>query len=172
MVNSAGLPSTTINSPITMRPQPYPPLTPSIAVRDAAAALAFYQTALGAVECFRLIDPVNGKIGHAELTINGQLMMIADEYPGFNKNPDTLGGTTARFVLMVPNADAAYAQAVAAGASPLRPPSDQFYGHRSASVRDPFGHEWMFEHEMESVSPEEMQRRWNKMAQPASDRKP
>lgn len=148
----------------------YPPLIPSIAIRDAAAALSFYQAAFGAVERFRLIDPESGKIGHAEFTINGQLMMLADEYPGMNNAPETLGGVTAKFALMVPNADAAYDRAIAAGATPIRPPSDQFYGHRSACLRDPFGHEWMLQHEIEVVSPEEMQRRWNEMTQPCPEK--
>ncbi|RYD68654.1 MAG: VOC family protein [Verrucomicrobiaceae bacterium] len=148
----------------------YPPLIPSIAVRDAAAALSFYQAAFGAVERFRLTDPESGKIGHAEFTINGQVMMIAEEYPAFNKAPETLGGVTAKFALMVPNADAAYEQAIAAGATPIRPPSDQFYGHRSACLKDPFGHEWMLQHVIEEVSPEEMQRRWNEMTQPCTEK--
>lgn len=148
----------------------YPPLTPSIAVRDAAAALSFYQAAFGAVERYRLTDPENGKIGHAEFTINGQLMMIADEYPAFNKTPETLGGTTVKFALMVPNVDVAYDRAITAGATAIRPPNDQFYGHRSACLRDPFGHEWMLQHEIEVVSPEEMQRRWNQTIQPSSEK--
>jgi PhnB protein len=110
-----------------------------------------------------MIDPESGKIGHAELILNGNVMMLSDEYPGFNKTPHTLGGTSVRFCLMVENADASFAQAVAAGAEVTRPLTDEFYGHRSGNLRDPFGHEWMIQHEIEKVSPEEMQKRWNAM---------
>ena len=84
----------------------YPPLIPGLALRDAARAIEFYKTAFGAVELFRLIDPESGKVGHAELTINGSLIMLADEYPAFNKSPQTLGGTCIRLCLMVANVDA------------------------------------------------------------------
>ena len=144
-------------------PTKYPTLAPYIAVDDASKAIAFYQAAFGAVELFRLIDPQTGKVGHAELTIGGQLLMLADEYPAYNKSPTTLGGSATKFSLMVPNADAACAHAIAQGATEVMPPHDQFYGHRSGSVRDPFGHEWMLWHEVETVHPEEMQRRWNNM---------
>ena len=89
--------------------------------------------------------------------------MLSDENPAWNKSPQTLGGTPVKFSLMVENADAAIAKAVAAGATPLMPATDMFYGFRSGSVRDPFGHEWMLQHEIEKVSPEEMQKRWSAM---------
>jgi len=141
----------------------YPPFSPYITVHNAAEAIAFYQTAFGARERFRLTDESTGKIGHAELMLAGSLLMLSDENPAWNKSPQTLGGTPVKFSLMVENADAAIAAAVAAGATPLMPAGDQFYGFRSGSVRDPFGHEWMLQHEIEKVSPEEMQRRWNEM---------
>jgi len=144
-------------------PTTYTPLIPYLTVNDAAKAIEFYKAAFGAVELFRLVDPHSGKVGHAELTIAGQLMMLADEYPQYNKSPTTLGGSATKFSLMVPNSDAAYQHSIAQGAIEVMPPHDQFYGHRSGSVRDPFGHEWMLWHEVEKVLPEEMQRRWNDM---------
>ncbi|MDB6074393.1 MAG: hypothetical protein JWO89_2033 [Verrucomicrobiaceae bacterium] len=144
-------------------PASYPSLTPAIAVADAAKAIEFYKNAFDAVELYRLVDPENGRVGHAEITIGGQLMMIADEYPAFNKSATTLGGSATKFVLMVPNADAAFAKAIAVGATEVRAPQDQFYGFRAGTLRDPFGHEWMLQHEFEKVSPEEMQQRWNGM---------
>lgn len=139
----------------------YPPLAPAIAVVGAARAIEFYKAAFGAVERYRITDPISGKVGHAELLINGGLLMLADEFPPMNKSPQTLGGTSVRLSLMVDNVDAVTAQAAAAGASVTRPPADQFYGHRSASILDPFGHEWSLQKEIESVSAEECQRRWN-----------
>jgi PhnB protein len=141
----------------------YPPLTPALAVHNAEQAIAFYQKAFEATELYRLIDPESGKIGHAELLINSSLIMLSDEYPAFNKTPQTLGGTAVKLTLMVDDVDALVDRASASGATVVRPPSDQFYGHRSATVRDPFGHEWMLQKEIEKVTPEEMQRRWDAM---------
>lgn len=141
----------------------YPPVSPSLAVHDAAKAIEFYKEAFGATELYRLIDPQSGKVGHAELVLHGGLIMLADEYPAHNKSPQTLGGTAVKLCLVVDDVDACVARASAAGATVVMPPSDQFYGHRSAAVRDPFGHEWMFQHEIEKVAPSEMQRRWDAM---------
>lgn len=141
----------------------YPAFSPYITVHDASKAIAFYEAAFGAKERFRLADASSGKIGHAELTLLGSLLMLSDENPAWSKSPQTLGGTPVKFCLMVENADAAIERAIAAGATPLMPASDQFYGFRSGSVRDPFGHEWMLQHEIEKVSPEEMQKRWDAM---------
>jgi len=92
--------------------------------------------------------------------------MLADEYPAFNKAPGTLGGTPVKLCLMVKDVDASVARARDAGATVVMPPKDQFYGHRSACIQDPFGHEWMFQCEIEKVSPAEMQRRWDAMVKP------
>jgi PhnB protein len=141
----------------------YPHLIPALAVHDGAKAIAFYQQAFEATELYRLIDPESGKIGHAELLINGSLIMLADEYPAFNKTPQTLGGTAVKLTLMVDDVDAIVDRARDAGATVIMPPSDQFYGHRSATIRDPFGHEWILQKEIEKVSPAEMQRHWDAM---------
>lgn len=142
-------------------PLHYPSLSPAIAVRDAAVAIAFYEKAFGAKERFRLIDPESGKIGHAEIEINDGVLMIADEYPQYNKTPETLGGVSAKFLINCTDVDAAFARAVEAGAEVIMPPTDQFYGHRDGKLRDPFGHEWMLTQQVSDVSPEEMQRRWD-----------
>jgi PhnB protein len=144
-------------------PASYPPLSPTLVVDDAAAAIDFYQKAFGAEELYRLIDPENGKIGHAEITIRGVLVMLAEEYAGITRSPRSLGGTSVNLGLMSADARADIDRAVAAGAEVLRPLADQFYGHRAGRVRDPFGHEWIISQEIEKLSPEEMQRRWNAM---------
>lgn len=112
-------------------------------VRDAAQALEFYKRAFGAEELYRLTEP-SGRIGHAEIK---------------------LGGTTFSIHLHVDNADAWIERAVTAGATVLRPATDAFYGERSGSVRDPFGHEWLLGHQLEEVSPQEMQRRYTALFQ-------
>jgi uncharacterized glyoxalase superfamily protein PhnB len=141
----------------------YPPLSPALTVNDGAAAIEFYKRAFRATERSRLVDPESGKIGHAELTINGALIILSDEYPQFNKSPRTLGGTAVKLGLMSADVDADFDRAVKAGAEVLRPLTNEFYGHRSGTLRDPFGHEWTISEEIEKVSPEEMQRRWNAM---------
>lgn len=139
----------------------YPPLSPAIAVNDAAKAIEFYKEAFGAKERYRLVDPESGKIGHAELEINEGLLTISDEYPQFNKTPRTLGGVSAKFLLMCGDVDATFSRAVKAGADIVTPLTDQFYGHRDGRLRDPFGHEWLLSQKKHEVSPEEMQRRWD-----------
>ncbi len=141
----------------------YPALAPAIAVKNAAQAIDFYKQAFGAEERYRLIDPESGKIGHAEVTINGALLTVSDEYPQYNKSPETLGGVSAKFLITCADVDAAFARAIAAGAEAIIPLSDQFYGHRDARMRDPFGHEWLLSQVIEEVTPEEMQRRWDTM---------
>lgn len=130
-------------------------------LKDAPKAIDFYVKAFGATEKFRLVEP-GGRVGHAELDFGGTTLMIADEFPESDiLGPETLGGTSVSIHLHVDDADAFVERAVAAGAELLRPPTDQFYGERSATVRDPFGHEWLIGHEIERVSPEEMQRRYD-----------
>lgn len=141
----------------------YPVLTPCLCVHDGLAAIKFYEAAFGAKERCRLTASGN-KIGHCEMTVEEQVFMLADEMPPHSKSPQTLGGIATRFVLMVPNADAAYDRAIAAGAASIMPPANMFYGFRGACVCDPFGHAWMLQHEIEKVAPEEMQRRFDAMA--------
>jgi uncharacterized glyoxalase superfamily protein PhnB len=138
-------------------------LFPYLRVRGAARAVAFYAEAFGAKEKFRLVEP-GGRIGHVELDFGAATVMLSDEYPEHGLGgPETVGGTTFCIHLHVDDADRAIARAVAAGATLVRPAADAFYGERSGTVRDPFGHEWLLGHSIEEVSPEEMQRRWDAM---------
>ena len=132
-------------------------------VGDAADAIRFYERAFGAKEKFRLVEP-SGRVGHAELDFGGTIVMLSDEYPEYGiRGPTTVGGTTFSIHLHVDDADAAIERAIAAGAELVRPASDAFYGERSGTVRDPFGHEWLLGHSIEDVTPEEMQRRYTKL---------
>jgi PhnB protein len=132
-------------------------------LRDGAAAIDFYTRAFGAREKFRLTEP-GGRLGHAELELGGTTIMLSDEFPEFGiRGPASIGGTSFTLHLHVDDADAAIARAVAAGATLVRPATDQFYGERSGTVRDPFGHEWAIGHEIEQVTPAEMQRRYDQM---------
>jgi PhnB protein len=139
----------------------YPPLSASLVVKDAEAAIDFYRRAFSATERYRLTDPCNGTIGHAELDVNGSMFMLSEENSQSGKSPQTLGATPVKFCLMVDNADALFEQAIAAGATSRMPLTNMFYGYRTGSLIDPFGHEWLIQTLLEEVSPEEMQRRWN-----------
>ena len=130
-------------------------------VDRAAEAIAFYERAFSAREKYRLTEP-SGRIGHAELEFGPHVLMLADEYPELGiRGPRSIGGTTLSISLRVDNADAMIAQAIAAGAAVVRPVENQFFGLRSGTVRDPFGHEWVIGQQIEEVSPEEMQRRYD-----------
>jgi uncharacterized glyoxalase superfamily protein PhnB len=119
-------------------------ITAYISVRNAAAALAFYVDAFDAVEVSRLVAD-DGRIGHAEITIGASKLMLADEYPEIDSvGPETRGGPTCSFTIEVPDVDASFERAVAAGATVERPVADQFHGNRMGGVRDPFGHRWTF----------------------------
>jgi PhnB protein len=129
-------------------------------LHDTAAAIDFYAHAFGARELFRLVEP-SGRIGHAEVQIGPFTIMLSDEYPELDiRGPRSLGATTVSIHIHTSDVDRLFAQAVAAGATVVRPLQDQFYGERSGTVRDPFGHEWLLGGHIEDVTPEEMQHRY------------
>lgn len=136
---------------------------PYLMVRDAEAAIAFYRKAFGATERFRLVEP-SGRIGHVELQLGPVVLMVCDEFPEFGMvgpQGDQFTGCTIH--LHVDDADAMAEQAAAAGATITMSPTDQFYGERSCRLRDPFGHSWLLGHSIETLTPEEMQRRYTAM---------
>lgn len=138
---------------------------PYLRVHGAAEAIEFYTRAFDAEEQFRLTEP-SGRIGHAEIKLGPTTVMLADEYPEHGIcGPRSLGGTTFSIHLHVGDVDHVFAQAVNAGATIVRPLQDQFYGERSGTVRDPFGHEWLLGGHIETVTPEEMQRRYTALLQ-------
>ncbi|MBY0228987.1 MAG: VOC family protein [Gemmataceae bacterium] len=140
-------------------PPGYHSVTPYLIVRDAARALGFYKEALGATELFRMPGP-EGRVAHAEFKIGDSILMISDEWPEMGYlGPKSRGGTTVGLMVYVPDADAAFARAVSCGATVLKPMQDQFYGDRSGTVADPFGHSWTLSTHVEDVPPEEMERR-------------
>ena len=140
-------------------PDGYHSVTPYLAVDDAAAALEFYKQAFGARERMRMPAP-GGKVGHAEIEIGGSCIMLADEYPDMDfRSPKAFGGTPVSLHLYVENVDAVAKQAVAAGAKELRPVKDQFYGDRTGTVQDPFGHVWHLATHKEDLAPDELKRR-------------
>ena len=150
-------------------PEGYTSVTPYLFVRSAASAIDFYKNAFGATEIVRMVGP-NGKIMHAELRIGDSIVMLADENPPTGvMSPQTVGGFSVGLHLYVENVDAVIQKAVENGAKPLRPIKNQFYGDRSGSLLDPFGHMWSVATHVEDVSPEEMRKRMTAaMSQTAS----
>ncbi len=139
-------------------PEGYHSVTPYIIVDGAAEAIRFYEQAFGATEVLRL--PMGDKIGHAEIRIGNSHVMLSDEWPDYGKlGPKARGGATSSLMIYLEDVDAAYARAIEAGATAERPVEDQFYGDRSGSVVDPFGHSWMLATHVEDVAPEDMERR-------------
>jgi PhnB protein len=129
-------------------------------LHDTAAAIDFYARAFGAKELFRLVEP-SGRVGHAEVKIGAATVMLSDEYPEYDiRGPRSIGATSVSIHIHVSDVDRLFEQAVAAGATVVRPLQNQFYGERSGTVRDPFGHEWLLGGHIEDVTPEEMQRRY------------
>lgn len=144
-------------------PAGYHSITPYLIVNDAVNAIAYYKKAFGATEFLQLTMP-NGKIAYAELRIGDSAIMLADEFPemGFI-SPSTLGGTAVSIHLYVENADIVFEQAITAGGKSKRALSDQFFGDRSGTLVDPFGHVWTVATRKENVSPEEIHLRFKEM---------
>jgi PhnB protein len=148
-------------APVRPIPEGYHTVTPCLSVRGAAEAIEFYARAFGAVELFRMAAPDGETVWHAEIQIGDSKIMLGDELPEMSENraPTTLGAATGALHLYVEDTDAAFARAIAAGATVSMPPSDMFWGDRYAKVIDPFGHVWGLATHQEDVSEEEMARR-------------
>ena len=141
-------------------PDGYHSVTPYLYVSGAADALEFWKKAFGAVELFRMPGP-GGIISHAEMKIGDSIVMLADENPHFgNKSPKSLGSASCGFAIYTQDADAMFAKAVAAGATVMRPMADQFYGDRSGTVVDPFGHIWTVATHKEDLTPAQIDERF------------
>ena len=140
-------------------PDGYHTATPYLVVNGGARAIEFYKQAFGATEVVRM-DAPGGKIGHAEVKIGDSHIMLADEYPEMDAlSPQTIGGTPVGLCLYVEDCDAVFKRAISLGAKSLKPLEDQFYGDRSGTILDPFGHKWTVATHKEDVSPEEMKKR-------------
>jgi PhnB protein len=140
-------------------PEGYHSATPYLIVKGAAEAIDFYKRALGATELLRMADPKGG-IAHAEIKIGDSVIMLADEHPDMGyRGPRSLGGSAVSIMLYVADVDGTFERAVKAGAKAQRPVGNQFYGDRSGTLEDPFGHIWTISTHVEDVAPEELKRR-------------
>jgi PhnB protein len=146
---------------MTVKPVPegYRSVTPYLIVRGAADAIDFYKHVFGATEIMRMAD-AQGRVGHAEIRFGDSVLMLADEHDAtINRSPRTLGGSAVGILLYLPDVDGVFERAIKAGAKSLRPVANQFYGDRSGTLEDPFGHVWTVATHVEDVPPKEMQRR-------------
>lgn len=144
--------------PVANPPEGYAGVTPYLIVRDADAALAWYEAALGARRIYRM--EWGGKVGHAEMALGGGHFMLADEFEEMDfLSPATRGGTTVSLLVYVDDVDAAVAAALAQGARELDPVADKPWGDRSGQIVDPFGHRWTIATHIEDVSWDEVDRR-------------
>jgi PhnB protein len=143
-------------------PAGYESVTPYLIIKNASAAIDFYRKAFGATEVLRLDGP-DGTVGHAEVKIGGGHVMLAEENIDAGwKGPQAVGGNPVSMVIYVDDVDAVFQRALDAGGREGKPLTDQFYGDRSGTLADPFGHVWTVATHIEDVSPAEMQRRMAK----------
>jgi PhnB protein len=140
-------------------PDGYHSVTPYLMVEGAADAIAFYKENFGATELFRMPD-AKGRIAHSEIRIGDSVVMLADSQPTATcKSPRSLGGSSVGLMIYLENVDTVFARAIKAGSKSLRPVTNQFYGDRSGTLEDPFGHVWTVATHVEDVAPEELERR-------------
>ena len=145
-------------------PQGYRTATPYLIIDGAAKALDFYKRIFGAVEKMRMPSP-GGKVGHAEITIGDSIIMLADEHPEIGaRSPRAFGGSGVGIMLYVDDVDVTVKNAVAEGAKLVQKVEDKFYGDRTGTIEDPFGHTWHVGTHKEDVSEYEMKRRMASMA--------
>jgi PhnB protein len=140
-------------------PDGYHSVTPYLIIDGAARALDFYKRAFDAKELMRVPAP-DDRIGHAEIKIGNSVIMLADEHPEMDaRSPGHYGGSPVSLMVYLDDVDKQFKQALAAGATEVRPVADQFYGDRSGTLKDPFGHNWHLSTHKEDVSPQELNRR-------------
>ncbi|MDX3773519.1 VOC family protein [Chromatiaceae bacterium AAb-1] len=140
-------------------PAGYGAVLPYLVIKNAAAALDFYQNAFGAETIMRM-DMPGGAVMHAEMRIGSAVFMLSEQSDDWgNKSPDMLGDSPVTLMVYVPDVDAFIARATTAGATLTMAVADQFYGDRSGCLTDPFGHRWMISTHIEDVSEQEMAKR-------------
>lgn len=146
-----------MNQPARPIPEGFHSLTPHLICEGAARALSFYQKAFDAVEIDRVVG-MGDRIMNATLRIGNSYFMVCDDFPEYgSRGPLALQGTAVTIHLYVPDADAAFERAVAAGANPIMPPADMFWGDRYGQVLDPFGHRWSIATHQRDLTPKQIE---------------
>ena len=148
---------------VNYKPDGYHSVTPYLAIRDARGAIDFYKRAFGAEQLFSL-DMPDGKIAHAEIKIGDCVLMLSEENEQWgNRSPQSIGGSPIFLMIYVPDVDAAFKKALAAGGAQVKAVENQFYGDRSGTLKDPYGFQWTLATHIEDVSQEEVARRMAEM---------
>jgi len=141
-------------------PDGYESLIPHLVCSPCSEAIEFYKKAFGAEEVMRMPNPMDDRLMHAEMRIDGKMIFLNDDFPeycgGKSQSPKSLGGTPVTIHRYVVDVDAVFQKAIEAGATALMPPADMFWGDRYASVTDPFGHHWAFAKHLKDMTPDEM----------------
>jgi PhnB protein len=145
-----------VANPVKAVPEDHPTVTPGLVCKGAARAIDFYKQVFGAKELMRMEGP-GGSIGHAELMIGNSKIMLNDEFSGMAMAPSGCTGHT--LYIYVEDCDGVFNRAIAAGATAVMPPMNQFWGDRHGVFTDPFGHRWNVATHVEDVAPAEMERR-------------
>lgn len=144
-------------------------VTPYLVIKGAEKAMEYYEKVFGAKVTLRLATP-DGAIGHAEMSLGGGTIMLADEAPEMNiKSPETIGGSATGLLVYVDDPDAVFDSAVESGSTEFKPVADQFYGERSGTFDDPFGHRWTVSKRTEEITYEEIERRFQEFFGPDED---
>jgi len=140
-------------------PEGYHTVTPIFTFRDSKKAIEYYKKAFGAKVLEVLPSPDGGRTMHATIQIGGSILMMGDEMSGAEncpKSAETLGASPVSLYVYVPNADAAFKQAIAAGAVETMPVADMFWGDRCGSLKDPFGYSWMIATHTQDLTQEQI----------------
>jgi PhnB protein len=146
-------------------PEGYHSITPMLTVRGADRAIDFYRRAFGAEEIGRMHGPDGKTVMHAELKIGDSRLFLGDEACGMDaRSPQTIGGSPTGIYLYVRDVDEVFHKAVTAGATVKRPLENMFWGDRTGSVLDPYGHTWDLATHREDVPPDEMKKRGEEFA--------
>jgi PhnB protein len=144
---------------VSFIPKDYHSITPYLIVNKAKEAIDFYTKAFGAKVKMQMEKP-EGKIGHAELKMGDAHIMLADEHPEMGaRSPFSIGGSPVGIHLYIKNVDAVVERAVSLGSKIVRPVTDMFYGDRSGTIEDPFGHTWHISTHIEDVTPAQVKKR-------------
>jgi uncharacterized glyoxalase superfamily protein PhnB len=143
-------------------------ITPHLVCNGAAAAIEFYKKAFNAVETARIPGP-EGKLIHAAVRIGDSTVMLVDAFPGWgSQDPIALKGTPVTLHMYVPDVDATFKQAIAAGATAKMEVADMFWGDRYGQVVDPFGHSWSIATHTRDMTPEQMDEEMKKQMAPSA----
>ena len=137
-------------------PEGYHSVTPSFTFKDSKKATEFYKKAFNARVIDLLPSPTGKGIMHATMQIGNSIMMMGDENPDCSKSAETLGDSPISFFIYVPDADAAFKQAIEAGGTVMMPVADMFWGDRCGQLKDPFGYSWWLATHKQDLTPEQI----------------